>query len=145
MPLGIAYWLESDHGCKGLFDRISAIANSHQGMKLDADGQDALGMTLIVVAELLAGSPAATVSGKRVAERLHELAIEEEAAEVAEFARSTQRVATMLRNLGFKKDRSHRNARSWQLRQDRLQESAHSRGITLPVFEPKEAEMLPVE
>ena len=33
MPLAIAYWLESDHGYTGLFDRITSIAESHQAMK----------------------------------------------------------------------------------------------------------------
>jgi len=137
MPLAIALWLEMDHGVRGLFDRISSIADGHQGMKLDASGHDLVSLILMTVSELLGSStqPFLTVPTKQIADLLREIGHREEVAEVMDFCSNVQRVGRMLSSLGFKRDNSHGRARSWKLEHRTLQQIAQSRGIKLPTIE----------
>ena len=146
MPLAIAYWLQNEHGVAGVFDHVSAIANSHQTAKLDAGGYDLLHLVLEAVSDLVTASDqeSTCVPTSEIAEAVKAVADREEQDDVVPFSKLNQRVGMLLGRLGFEKNRSHGSKRSWLLTRTQLTKIARARGIRLPTLEdrPEEPEIV---
>ena len=133
MPLAVTYWLEIDHGARGVFDRMSLLAQTHQGLKAETGGQDTISLVLNAIDELLntQGGEAIRLTAKQIAERSQVVAEREEMVDVAMLLDNAQRVGRMLGGLGFKHAGSHGSARSWVITRNQLHQVAEARGVKL--------------
>jgi len=129
MPLAVAYWLEMDHEAIGLFDRISSIADVHQGQKLESGGHDLVSLALVAIDALVGIEPVVEIPTRVVVEQLRAICQREEVEDAAAFTSNAQRVGRMLASIGFTKGRSHGNARNWIFSRKELDRFAKARGI----------------
>jgi hypothetical protein len=141
--LAIAYWLQEDHGVRGLFDRITAISMAYQQQVQDVQGMDLIGLVLNALNDLLRDSDSPTMILPTAdilrPVREHAQLMDQDGDEVQNL--TPQRLGKLLGRIGFEKSRAHGSQRSWQIGMDRMKEIATRRSHVLP----RSDDMLPEE
>jgi hypothetical protein len=143
MPLAVAYWLQTDHGVEGVWDRLQQISEAYRSLRAENEEPDLLTLVVLAVHELVAeAGQDITVHTKVIAEQVNRIANGDETSCFELVTTSeTMRVGAMMGRLGFQKAASHGKNRSWQLRRRQVDQIAKARGITLS-FQPNGLEAL---
>lgn len=133
MPLAVAYWLQTDHGVEGVWNRLQQISEAYQSLQAENEEHDLLTLVVLAAHELAAEAEQnITVPTKVIAERVSRIAMgDEECCFELLNPREIQRVGTMMGRLGFQKAASHGSTRSWQLSRRQVDQIAKARGIPL--------------
>ena len=134
MPLAISYWLETQHNVTGVFDRISALSESYQSVNQENTGLDLNALVIIAASNLLRNSrqERLIVSTGDITDQVRQLAMQDERVDDSIDEITTHRVGTLMGRLGFRKNSSHGNTRSWVLSLKSIERIAKARGVNVP-------------
>jgi hypothetical protein len=134
VPLGVAYWLQQDHGVEGLFDRVSRISSSYQQLKQEVQGTDTIGLVLDVLDLLLGDRDTDVFETAKVLGFLKEQIEAEDHVSDEVSGLDVARVGKLLGRLGFNRAPSHGSKRSWQITRATVDQIAKARGHALPTW-----------
>jgi hypothetical protein len=143
MPLGVAFWLEEEHGITRLFERVSVVANSYQSQMYDFRGRDPITLLLQASHGLLLqkGASSAVLKTREILDRMLQIAREENEAE--ETILNVTQLGMLLRSLRFTKAKSHGSARGWLISDTLVQQAAAARGVILSSTTSESRDLLP--
>jgi hypothetical protein len=127
------YWLEQDHGKRGLFAHLEQIALTHQGVRQDTGGPDLTTLILKAIEELLEQSrePVVRSTAQQITDALVTVARREDASDEVIGTINNQTVGRVLGRIGFEKSAAHGSRRSWILSRTRLNAVAEKQGVQL--------------
>ena len=133
MPLAIAYWLQTDHGVEGVWDRLQHISAAYRALQSENEEYDLLTLVVLAVHELVAEARQdITVPTKVITERVNRIANgDEDSCFELVTPPEIKRVGNMMGRLGFRKAASHGKNRSWELSRRQVDQIAKARGIPL--------------
>jgi hypothetical protein len=129
---GVALWLEEKHHVKGLFQRMTDLADAYQEERPDLQVGDVTLIAVRALQKLLGNAQEVKVVPKELAARMNEIAIEEDLADSGENAKpftTPRRVGWLLKRLRFARGTKETKARPWIVTRAQLDALALSYGL----------------
>lgn len=129
--LSIALWLDRDHGCTDLFNRLERVAQNYQRENDgDLDIADPTRLLIKALAELFEEEPGPVLifTAKQAADAVQKIALRLELTEGADAFTSARKVGHVLRRLRIPKPPRGKN-RAWTMTRTMLQQITTRHGV----------------
>lgn len=141
--LTVAYWLEEHHQVDGLFGRMVSVMEAYHQSRHENQLPSLEELVLRVLLLECSDQNKVTITTSKIENSVHALCGDLDITEEALAQADAQKIGLLLRRLGFEKNATHGNARSWNIKKELVEKRALSAGVPIHVEAPSLEFQLP--
>jgi hypothetical protein len=135
--LGVAHWLQEQHGITELFQRMEKLAQAYQQVERaeyeDADRVRVLLRVLIRLCDGKEPDDKVTITPGKVAQAMCALAKDEDLTEGDKSFTSSRKVGYLLKRQRFRRPRErHQRSKDWEATREEIEQACRAYGVEVP-------------